>query len=377
MDFEMVFRSHDVDLVHVERKLEVWPLVDVRRLKGMLRDCEENHEDCCALEPTLTPPGICVIDLEKMTVSAAPDICRYVALSYVWGRSTKDFLTLKRDNITTLNQENSLKDVVLPQTVKDAIQLCRDLGERYLWVDSLCIVQDDPSFQREQIDIMDSIYNKSVFTIVAGAGDHADSGLPGVSTWLRDVKQQTITIQDFKVSNILPRLKDTVEKSVWNKRCWTYQECMFSRRCIFLTEAQAYFACSQGVQYEIKPKLETRYIGRFKPGEHPRSFMEQFSNHVTDYTLRSLTEPGDILRAFQGFMNEMERTVGQKFYFGLPCENFAEALLWRPKERTIRRVVPGMTLPSWSWASIMHQGLHEFVSHRPKRVLSKSRFVNK
>jgi hypothetical protein len=59
-------------------------------------------------------------------------------------------------------------------------------------------------------------------------------------------------------------------------------------------------------------------------------------------------------------MNEMERTSGQKFYFGLPCENFAEALLWRPKERTIRRVVPGITLPSWSWASIMGPIVYSF-----------------
>ena len=72
----------------------------------------------------------------------APAICRYVALSYVWGRSTKSFLTLKRENITTLNQKNSLKGVILPQTVKDATYLCKDYGERYLWVDSLCIVQD-------------------------------------------------------------------------------------------------------------------------------------------------------------------------------------------------------------------------------------------
>jgi hypothetical protein len=208
---------------------------------------------------------------------------------------------------------------------------------------------------------MDWIYKRSVFTIVAGAADHADSGLPGASIWSRDVKQQTITIQDFNASNILPGLKDTVEKSVWNKRGWTYQESFFfSQRCIFLTEAQAYFACSQGVQYEIKPNLETRYIERFKPGGHPRPFMEQFSKHVTDCTLRSLTQPADILRAFQGFMNEMERTSGHKFYFGLTRENFPEGHLWQPKERTMRRVVPGMTLPSWSWVSIMGPIVYSF-----------------
>lgn len=85
--------------------------------------------------------------------------------------------------------QNALVQARLPQTVRDAMQLCLDLGERYLWVNSLCITQDDPITQKQQIDIMDSIYASATLTIVAAAGDHADSGLPGISKWSREIKR--------------------------------------------------------------------------------------------------------------------------------------------------------------------------------------------
>jgi hypothetical protein len=98
-----------------------------------------------------------VIDLQKMSIGPAPVDCRYIALSYVWGRITEKWLTLTRENMVLMRERNSLLEARLPQTIRDTIQLCTDLGERYLWVDSLCIVQDDPVFQKQQIDIMDEI----------------------------------------------------------------------------------------------------------------------------------------------------------------------------------------------------------------------------
>lgn len=152
---------------------------------------------------------------------------------------------------------------------------------------------------------MDSIYASATLTIVAGAGDHANSGLPGVSKWSREVKRQTITIQDIEISNVLPRLGETAERSIWNTRGWTYQERMFSRRCIFLTEAQAFFACSQEVSYERKNRLLPTGYGLEKLNVPIRSqtLLQFYSKAVQEYTLRSLTSQADILRAFQEITN--------------------------------------------------------------------------
>lgn len=261
----------------------------------------------------------------------------------------------------------------MPQTIRDAIQVCLEIGETYLWVDSLCIVQDDPVYQKCQIDIMDFIYSEAVITIVAAAGDDADSGLPGVSTWARDTKRQTIFLQDIEVNNVLPRLKDTVDRSVWNTRGWTYQERMFSRRCICFTERQAYYACSEGVQYERSGRLlstnltNERYVNAWSgsPGtsSNSSSFLEMFSQSVTNYTYRTLTSQADILRAFQGIMSNMMRTHIRHFHFGLPDGGFEDALLWQPLGFTERRLAP-ISLPSWCWASVSGPVKYTFKEER-------------
>ena len=65
----------------------------------------------------------------------------------------------------------------LPRTVKDAVDLVSEMGEKYLWVDSICHIQDDPVVVNVQIDQMDLIYTQAVFTIVAATGQNADAGL--------------------------------------------------------------------------------------------------------------------------------------------------------------------------------------------------------
>ncbi|KAH9214732.1 heterokaryon incompatibility protein-domain-containing protein, partial [Leptodontidium sp. 2 PMI_412] len=189
-------------------------------LGNSLRLCGNGHAACNEGQLP-TPKDMCVIDLENMSIGPAPENCRYCALSYVWGKVSETWLTLVRENVASLSLKNALIGMPLPQTVKDAMKLCVELGERHLWVDSLCIVQDDPVFQKQQIDIMDTIYAAATFTIVAAAGNHANAGLPGISTWSRTVQRQTITLQDIEISNTIPVMKDTVQISVWNSRGWT------------------------------------------------------------------------------------------------------------------------------------------------------------
>jgi hypothetical protein len=76
----------------------------------------------------------------------------------------------------------------LPKTIRDAIDLVRALKERYLWVDALCLVQNDQADMQKGIDIMDIIYERAVMTIVAASGDSANSGLPGVHRGSRFAK---------------------------------------------------------------------------------------------------------------------------------------------------------------------------------------------
>ncbi|KAL2059882.1 hypothetical protein VTL71DRAFT_10037 [Oculimacula yallundae] len=366
VEFDLVFRGHGAEIKLVERIVEVCPKVDLDFLRISLKSCEDDHT-ACKEESLPTPKGMCVIDLYHMSIGPAPQNCRYCALSYVWGQTAEKWLTLTRGNMTLMTEKGALIDTLLPQTVKDAMQLCIDLKERYLWVDSLCIVQDDTVFQRQQINIMDAIYAAATFTIVAAAGNHANTGLPGVNLWPRSVQRQTITVQDIEISNTIPVMKDTVNISVWSTRGWTYQEQIFSNRCMFLTEAQAYFGCNDGVRYERPDRLvaEDWTIGQYKPSQRLKSFMDTYKDHVENYTLRSFTSQGDIMRAFKGVTNHMAGKYIQSFNYALPCENFFDALLWQPAQRTVR-IGRDFSFPSRSWTSIIGAIKYSFVEERIK-----------
>jgi hypothetical protein len=349
IEFEVVAREEG-ESFPVPRKVDVFPKVDFARMRGLLRTCEETHDGCKLV--LKTPDEMRIIDLEEMNIVGAPPECRYFALSYVWGRPSKPWLTLTRENSDSLRAPGSLIGANLPSTILDAIQTCKELGERYLWVDSLCIVQDDAAYQKRQIDIMDTIYASATCTLVAAAGSNANTGFPGVSTWTRATPQQTSTIQDMEVSNTLPQLKHMIEVSAWNTRGWTYQERIFSHKSLVFAESETYYACSQGVWYENPHRLASTVwtSERFKWKPSTGAFMEVYANNVTDYTLRSLTSQADIIRAFQGVLNDMSRQYHQTFHAALPEGKFEEALMWQ-KSRQSNVKVGAKGAPSWSWAA--------------------------
>ncbi len=108
---------------------------------------------------------------------------KYVALSYVWGKLPY-MLEATKDNFAQLQRPGSLNSPpwvsLLPLTVRDSMYFTKLMGQRYLWVDRLCIVQDDTQYKTAQLSFMSSIYANSYFTIVAADGKDANAGLRGV-----------------------------------------------------------------------------------------------------------------------------------------------------------------------------------------------------
>ncbi|KAF2107694.1 heterokaryon incompatibility, partial [Lophiotrema nucula] len=143
----------------------------------------------------------------------------YVALSYTWGKI--DPLTLNEENMDELAEEGALdrSESRLPETIRDAIRLCGMIQQRYLWVDSLCIVQDTRD-KHDQIRQMDRIYRHAVLTVIAAAGGDGNAGLPGVSN-ARQTKQKIINMKGMTLANVLPHLEHSLAHSVWQGRGWT------------------------------------------------------------------------------------------------------------------------------------------------------------
>lgn len=100
-------------------------------------------------------------------------------------------------------------------TVEDAILFVQGIGERFLWIDRLCIIQDDMRNKQAAINKMDAIFFNAYAVIIAGSGSNADSGLPGID-------QDTRSHQE--ISSELKASVDTIESlhnTTYDTRAWT------------------------------------------------------------------------------------------------------------------------------------------------------------
>ncbi|KAK3371063.1 heterokaryon incompatibility protein-domain-containing protein [Lasiosphaeria ovina] len=141
--------------------------IDFNILNGWLDYCKNHHGETCGPFPGYPQrlPNLRVIDCETRAIVTAPEGCRFVALSYVWGsQGAKD-----------AGRRSLLPDHV-PRTIGDALQGTLRLGLRYLWVDQYCIDQSDEADLEQQISVMDMAYNLATVTIIAAAGDDASFG---------------------------------------------------------------------------------------------------------------------------------------------------------------------------------------------------------
>lgn len=129
------------------RKME--PLVPLELLKSWVKTCEHFHGKTCDSPPWTEgiswPQSLRLIDVKRNCIVNVHEKTNYIALSYVWGIMPDGLTntTASRSNIQLLQVVGYLLETHLPRTIRDAMGLARDLGETYLWVDCLCIVQDD------------------------------------------------------------------------------------------------------------------------------------------------------------------------------------------------------------------------------------------
>jgi hypothetical protein len=309
-------------------------------------------------------PGFRVIDVVDHCVRpvSGPLGCRYLALSYVWG-GPQNFQNTKATD-QTLRQLGSLStDHQLPQTIRDAIDLVSGIGERYLWVDSLCIVQDDGEAKMAQINAMDLIYSCSVVTIVAAHGSSCHAGLPGIRTHPNRWKQYVSNVRGLELANTQIYLPGAGPRS-WHGRGWTFQEHAISRRCIHFALDGITFESEDGFTNEDQyfpthdpNKPAPRLLGVPIANSVSRGFnmsnIQLYAMAVLFYSGRTLTYQEDGLNAFQGILKLMHARFRRDFLYGLPSSELELSLLWFPGARLDRRLHDSTRVPlfpTWSWA---------------------------
>lgn len=372
--------------------------IDMELIKSWLRTCKEDHNstmlqsnmfhgsfapetptdmhDTSALimqpcRPTPLSPtdlDLTVINVEKECLVDVPSDTAYVALSYVWG-GPLPFQNVKERNEELYEPHSISSDnKEIPRTIRDAIRLVALVEEKYIWVDSLCICQDDVENKMAQIENMGNIYSRAIFTIVAACGKGADSGLPGVQPLSRKTIQRAELVQGMILANELPFLHDTIGPSYWNTRGWTYQENELSKRYLLLCETHVYFRCNRAVFKEDSGLRNHAYLGgralRIRGERHP--IWNNYRRAVEGFTKRTLSFEADMVNAFQGIASLLQPAFKGDFLFGLPETELDIALLWQPDSLIHRRVDPGTgapLFPSWSWAGWVGEVKYKWTQH--------------
>jgi len=319
-----------------------------------LEACTEGHAECADTLKLEAPDfDIRVVDTEKMSIVRLPPGEDYVTLSYVWGTSEQP--RLRSDCYEAWAREGGLRDVNIPLTIADAIEVTRVIGQRYLWVDAICIVQDDPCDFERQIRGMHKVYYHSLVTIVAAGGDDVNAGLPG-SSHLRPrvgTAQQihTVSGKQFAISGTDTSF-ELVSTSTWNTRAWTFQERLLSRRLLYFTKTSIFFECRKTHWVEDsygEPAFHWNTSGPEgpirPPGQDSSYFQSSWDTFVRAYLARSLTNPNDILNGMTGVLAAMKDSWGE-FHFGIPLKDFWAELVWYWNEGHFPRRAG---FPSWSW----------------------------
>ena len=320
------------------------------------------------------PHGFRLLDCVDRCIISQFDICQYLALSYVWGPPNPDILKTVTENLSLLSQKDSLTSKVIagkrsPKIIRDAIELVPKLGFRYLWVDSLCIIQDCLVEQQRLIDGMDAVFESAYASIIVPGCQNSDCEIPGVSI---ERSKANEAIGNFVTgenrvyfATHLQGLEYHITNGSWQKRSWTLQEQLLSRRCLYLTDSEAFFYANKSWFRESMEPFEgsSRITGPFEAYQRTRTTCAAiYCSLVKDYTARELTYTSDILRAFSGIYSSLcyisRCTLSIETTNGMLENLLPKVLLWTctPPEARIHRSrrrsdAPGEASSTWAWCS--------------------------
>lgn len=334
----------------------------------MLQDCLLNHQACSVNDSKSPPRNFRLIDVQQRKLTYVDSHTPYVALSYLWGSNpSENFLQAFQSNIAELERQDSLNRERLPATIHDAMEACRRLDQRYLWVDRLCILQDKSNEKLLHINSMDAIYASAFLVLVVTDGDmHA--GILGLSRE-RPCWKESESVCSMKLEVESLGFEKEIGLSPWNYRGWTYQEGLLAKRKLYMTPYQSFYTCKASIggegpsladsamkDLDISWVLNTlRSFGESHGNIYTEQTFIDFTNHARRYTSRNLTNPSDILNAFTGVSQALWNKK-ENFLYGLPRTYFDQALLWHPRSYSgvipIWRESKNQYWPTWSWCSI-------------------------
>jgi hypothetical protein len=245
---------------------------------SLLDDCLQHHEDCSSTEQAQLPRRILVLDDSSegnITIRLEENelkLSRYATLSHCWGHQ-------QRCTTTCENFEERKIGIPwneIPKTFQDSIIYCLKLGIRYLWVDALCIIQNDTHDWEVESSKMAAIYQNSFITLAATAARSDSDGCfmdtPNIRAEyeLSALEESEPILVREKLHHWEPaQTEASMQRDPLLTRGWVFQERMLSPRTVHFCNRELVWECASLIKCEcggVDPR--TGMKSHFSPAHH-------------------------------------------------------------------------------------------------------------
>lgn len=325
-----------------------------------LATCQNQHLACSTKGSSQLPTR--VVDLGPPNLDSTPrlyetngETAPYVTLSYCWGGNVPS----KTISTNLKSYQNGLDTSELPQTFIDAMFLTRELGFRYLWIDALCIVQDDFGDWEREATLMGNIYFNSVFTISALDASKSSEGFlaerPPPTTKSADIGSHYVHETNEWCNLSVRKLKSTHFDYCLSNRGWTLQERLLPPALLHYTPDGMIWECRTHCVWEHGEGHPT--TGMLKAMSQFTGIVDMdflWQRVVQDYSARILTVPSDKLPAIAGVAQYFRSTRSEddEYLAGIWRDTIPESLRWIVYEGATLPQPSVYRAPSWSWAAV-------------------------
>ncbi|KAH8656012.1 heterokaryon incompatibility protein-domain-containing protein [Tricladium varicosporioides] len=333
-----------------------------------LQTCLDTHDKC---PKQLSPLPSRVVDVGSDSIDPFLHISQgesspWLALSHCWGQ--QQTLTTTSKTLETFSQSIPMSD--LPETFKDAILITRRLGYQYIWIDSLCIIQDSLQDWESESKKMAMIYQNAAATICADAADGDHQGIFKATGSTRQ-KFNLLALpyhssqrgQNGHIFVSTRQGRHSLQIMPLQTRAWVLQEKALSIRSLHYQSTGLSWHCQTSSSTETRPtllqSLTIRELHRIPhkslpprldydvglQAEGDSATLRWWYTQVSDYVARQLTFKKDRFPAIAGLANEFAKRTGYRYMAGIWAEDFHRGLLWKG---AVPEYYVG-TGPSWSW----------------------------
>ncbi|KAL5592689.1 hypothetical protein FOBRF1_013715 [Fusarium oxysporum] len=341
--------------------------IDLVEARNWLQECQLTHEKCNqSARPAAEPKRLIYVggssESTALIESLVEPVGHYAALSYCWGDISQNYFRTTQETLARRLQGFNIND--LPKTIQDAVKVTRALGLEYIWVDVLCIVQDDPEDMNEEMSHMGRIYQNAAVTISASRASHSNEGFLHERT-LETTDKNTFAIRWSNLDNSDRSRGQMVlcteaeigrnKPDPVDTRAWTMQEHMLSSRLLRFGKSQTVWECLESIC--VDGGSEDKKPPPWDMAGEVRRAVYDWQQAVAQFTARSITKTTDRLPAIAAVAEDYASKIGAKpsdYLAGLWRQGLPFMLLWRIESKTAPRTCPALPagqrlFPTWSW----------------------------